>query len=71
VSLYSTPESIERCGGDASLRWSRYLRGGFELVGIEGKHMELFDPPNVGPVTSVLARSLAAARSRAMQRFSN
>jgi thioesterase domain-containing protein len=64
VSLFYLDGSAERSGGDPSLRWSKYLRGGFELIRLEGHHRKLFDPPFVEPLAWHLSRSLEAAVDR-------
>ncbi len=66
VALFHTKASVAVANGDPSLRWSRYLRGGFESYAIEGEHMNIFDVDHVDSVAVPLASSLAAARARAV-----
>lgn len=63
VTLLVGDENLLMAGGDPSLRWSKYLRGGFESIRVAGKHRELLSPPNV----SVVAAHLAASRRRAAE----
>ncbi|MCU0269949.1 MAG: alpha/beta fold hydrolase [Acidimicrobiales bacterium] len=56
--LYTTRASVDRCGGDPSLRWAPFLRGGFEVVPVPGNHHSLWEPPNLEVVAGEIARSL-------------
>ena len=54
--------AVARCGGDPSLRWAHLLRGGFTVVPVPGGHYDMWDPPNVEVLASLIAAELAAGR---------
>lgn len=58
VTLFTGASSRARAGGDPSLGWARYLRAGFEVVPVEGAHLELFTPANIHSVGSAVADRL-------------
>lgn len=66
VVLFVGEENRAKAGGDPSLRWARYLRGGFEVVPVPGEHLQILDHPNVEVVGAEVAASIerAVARSR-------
>jgi thioesterase domain-containing protein len=59
VALFTGTENRAAAAGDISLRWSRYLRGGFEVVEVEGAHLELFLPEHIHSVGGAIRDSLA------------
>ncbi|MEY2420310.1 MAG: hypothetical protein QOI95_377 [Acidimicrobiaceae bacterium] len=59
VALFTGAENRAAAAGDISLRWSRYLRGGFEVVEIEGEHLALFLPEHIHSVGGAIRNSLA------------
>lgn len=61
VALFPGRENQEAASGDPSLRWSKYLRGGFEVTVIDGAHLELFAPANIASVAEAFRASLARA----------
>ena len=63
VAVFPGPENTERAGGDISLRWAPFLRGGFERWPIEGAHRELFTPENIASVGEAVRASLARVTS--------
>ena len=68
VSLFWTADSRAYMMRDASLGWSRYLRGPFEAHEIPGSHLTLFDEPHVEELATSVRDALrptdaAAARS--------
>jgi thioesterase domain-containing protein len=69
LALFASAENRAAAFGDPSLRWSRYLRGGFEVTPIEGQHLELFSPANVGSVGGALRASLERADGTAPARI--
>lgn len=68
VALFTGAENRAKAGGDPSLRWAPYLRGGFEVIPVPGEHLEILEHPNVEVVAVEVAASLerATARRRAV-----
>lgn len=64
VALFHSAESLARADGDISLRWARYLPGGFDNHAIRGAHLQIFDDDNVDSVAGALTHSMAMARAR-------
>lgn len=64
VALFTGVENLALAGGDPSLRWSRYLRGGLEVVPLPGPHQQMLEPPHV----AVAAREIRASLARAADR---
>ena len=66
VALFTAAENLREAGGDPSLRWSKYLRGGLEVISLPGVHREILAPPNVAIAAHEIRASLdrAAARAR-------
>jgi thioesterase domain-containing protein len=61
VSLFTCEKSAQRFGGDPSLGWAPFLLGGFDTTRVDGDHMTLFDPDNIGSLARALERSLRRA----------
>ncbi len=61
VALFPGRENQEAAAGDPSLRWSKYLRGGFEVTPLDGAHLELFAPANIASMAAALRASLPRA----------
>lgn len=64
VALFTGDANRAKAGGDPSLRWSRFLRGGFEVIPVPGRHLQILDHPNVEVVGAELAASIERARRR-------
>ncbi len=64
VALFTGDENRRQAGGDPSLRWSKYLRGGFEVIPLPGRHREILAPPHVARAAREIEASLARARFR-------
>lgn len=64
VALLYTEESLARADGDISLRWARYLPGGFDNHPIDGAHLQIFSDDHVDSVATALTHSLSIARVR-------
>jgi hypothetical protein len=60
VTLFAGWQTLRLCLGDLSLRWQRYLVGGFETRRVAGKHVNLFEGDNIeilgGEIRAALAR---------------
>lgn len=65
VALFTGDENRAQAGGDPSLRWSKYLRGGIEVIPLPGAHREILRPPHVTVAAHEIAASVARARARA------
>ena len=64
VALFAGAENRKAAADDPSLRWSHYLRGGFEVTPIDGPHLELFSPEHVASVGGALRASLERVDAR-------
>lgn len=64
VTLFTGDDNRDKAGGDPSLRWSRFLRGGLDVIPVPGGHREILDHPNVEVVAAGLAASLDRAAAR-------
>ncbi|HMJ75068.1 MAG TPA: thioesterase domain-containing protein [Iamia sp.] len=64
VVLFTGADNRAKADGDPSLRWARYLRGGYEVVPVPGDHLDILDHPHVTVVGAELAASLERARQR-------
>ena len=62
VALFAGDDNRREAAGDPSLRWSKFLRGGYELAEVEGKHLELFTPDHIHSVGDAVAASLARSQ---------
>ncbi|HEV7721900.1 MAG TPA: thioesterase domain-containing protein [Iamia sp.] len=68
VALFTGDDNRAKADGDPSLRWARYLRGGYEVVPVPGDHLNILDHPHVAVVAAELAASLERARRRGATR---
>jgi thioesterase domain-containing protein len=62
VALFTGRHNRAAAAGDISLRWSRYLRGGFEVTEIEGTHLDLFSAEHIHSVGGAIRDSLARSQ---------
>lgn len=65
VALFTGDENRAQAGGDPSLRWSKYLRGGIEVIPLPGTHREILRRPHVTVAAREIAASVARAQARA------
>ena len=64
ATLFTGDANRAKAAGDPSLRWSGYLRGGFEVIPIEGEHLELFAPAHIKSVGGAVAACLERVSER-------
>jgi thioesterase domain-containing protein len=63
VHEYVTDSSQRRAGGDPSLYWAPFFRGGFTVRHVPGKHFSMFDEPHINVLAATLERDLRAAEA--------
>ncbi|CAN5564730.1 hypothetical protein BH10ACT1_BH10ACT1_05230 [soil metagenome] len=64
VALFTGAENRLAAAGDPSLRWAKYLRGGFEVTRLPGRHREILATANVDAAAAAIAASLDRAEAR-------
>jgi thioesterase domain-containing protein len=67
VALFNTGPSTDRCGGDPTLYWAPFLRGGYTLHAIDGDHHSLWEPANLDRLAHGLRIALDRAREDARE----
>ncbi len=67
VALCASAANRAKAGGDPSLRWARYLRGGLEVIPVPGDHLTILDHPHVALVSTEMTASIERARQRRLR----
>lgn len=68
VALFTGDENRLASAGDPSLRWAKYLRGGFEVTPLPGRHRAILAEPNIEVAAAAIGASLARAEARRAER---
>ncbi|MFT3990482.1 MAG: condensation domain-containing protein [Luteolibacter sp.] len=60
VTLFKTPLASDKVEWPADYGWAGHADQGLEAIHIDGEHLTLFEPENIGSLSSALSRTLSS-----------